>query len=154
MIPLQSSYPVTHLADPRSPVQIRVLGRVLVPTWAVRFFFLPHARLSALNIDLSRNGLQMSWITAARNAAKVIDIKTFWNRANQEFVSNSVHGSHSAIKSNVPVATTVNGTDPQPAARIGLNDNLVLHAFRKNANFDLKHTGLIVAEMLRWGQFI
>lgn len=51
------------------------------------------------------------------------------------------------------VAVYTNRSQPQPATRIGFDVNKISNTLRKSARFELKHTGLIVAEMLRWGQF-
>lgn len=42
----------------------------------------------------------------------------------------------------------------QPTARIGLNKNKISNALRESTKLNLKHEGPIVAEMLRWGQFL
>jgi hypothetical protein len=66
-----------------------------------------------------------------------------------------VQKPNASVDRSVPLSVTIltGKAIPQPAARIGLDENNISNALWKSTKFSLQHTGPIVAGMPRWGQF-
>ena len=114
----------------------------------------PVARVLCFMLFVS-DQFQMLWIYAATRFASMMEQKSTWNRVlRQQFVDHSVDGNRSSGFAHRGVSIGSHISRPQPATRIGFDDNFLSQTLGKSVKFDLKHTDLIVAEMPRWGQFV
>jgi hypothetical protein len=105
-------------------------------------------------IDVTWHQFHVCWINARSSAAKMINLQFWRDRTNEQFVANAMRPVRLAPNFDSTVAFGVTVSDPQPAARIGLNDNFLSQTLGQSVKFDSQHMGLSMAERLYWGQFV
>lgn len=124
-------------------VDDRVIRRKGVPTATVRLSVSLSGSsrshdlndLTALQIDQVGDGFEVARIDTAGYAASVIQLQTGRNRADVEFVGDTVGEAHSsATRTSVDhaVAFVVQTCEPQPTSRVRLGRNLVEQSVDKH----------------------
>ena len=127
---LQLPAACSAVAAPTVPKRIRFI--VGVPAFAVSFASVPFSvddrGEAASDVDRAGDGLQVCGIHALPNAAQMVDLFAFRDRADQQFVRVPVGGDHFVVKSELSVASMKRERRRPEPAGIGLI-NLLPEAF-------------------------
>lgn len=136
----QSRSPANLATPPqRTWRTIRILGRILMPLWAMSFALLRQAARgqSTAKVFLHRNGLKMIGVDAVPNAAQMIEGQPLGDGANTELVRPAMRANWTpatglAAKSKTPVAMSILRCRPKPTGlgELDLRPETLCNSFR------------------------
>lgn len=111
------------LASTAAPVPVlrdsQIVTREFMPSSAMRPSRMRcRNRLSPEKVRASRDWIEMGWVHTVAHAAKVVELATFGDRPDEEFVGHTVRWPHLAAASpraNAPIAASLSSSK-EPAA--------------------------------------
>jgi hypothetical protein len=138
MIPLQNSNPIAFSAMTHVAEGVGILWSEFMAAFAVGQFS-PPAYLTPLAIYGMRYGFKVSRIAAKISAAQMIQFFFFWNRTNEQLVTDPMGYSFPKVAVLVSGASS-DHPKPQPAAGIRLHFNSIFNFSRQR----LEHRRLLL----------
>lgn len=156
-LPFSHPLGVTNAAFPAfiTPMIVGVLWSKLMAIPAVRSRFHQMRGMSwrPLDVFATSHHFQVRWIAAATGLAPVMEVQSFRDRPNQQFVNDTMHVDRTIAPAHdsVPIGSDV--ATPEPAARKRIWVNHFLNALGQSAQLDVDHCNPSLSEMMGWGQF-
>ena len=122
-----------------------VLIIVLVAMWTMSLSGVILPRVSATKIDSISYRLKVSRIYTRRDPTQMVKNQTVWNRANQQFISDSVSGPLEtrcapSLNRDLSIARSCYSARPQPTTAVRLWQNIVHQTLKQWSSHGLEYS--------------